>query len=53
MDFSGKDTVLGVVRREAADFFAIVDDPKNWKVQTRCITNFLDLMKKLIINSKM
>src|SRR5215510_15388410 len=36
MDYSGKDTVLDVVRQEAADFFLIVDDPKNWNVQTRC-----------------
>src|SRR5690349_9631545 len=36
MDYSGKDTVLDVVRTEAADFFKIVDDPKNWNVQTRC-----------------
>jgi len=36
MDYSGKDVVLDVVRREAADFFKIVDDPKNWNVQTRC-----------------
>ncbi len=36
MDYSGKDTVLSVVRKEAGDFFALVDDPKNWNVQTRC-----------------
>ena len=36
MDFSGKDTVLDVVRTDAADFFKIVDDPQNWNVQTRC-----------------
>ena len=36
MDYSGKDTVLDVVRTEAADFFQIVDDPNNWNVQTRC-----------------
>ena len=36
MDYSGKDAVLDVVRRESKDFFTIVDDPKNWKVQTRC-----------------
>ncbi len=36
MDYSGKDTVLDVVRKESSDFFKIVDDPKNWKVQTRC-----------------
>lgn len=36
MDYSGKDTVLDVVRKESADFFSLVDDPKNWNVQTRC-----------------
>ena len=36
MDYSGKDTVLDVIRKESADFFNIVDDPKNWNVQTRC-----------------
>ena len=36
MDYSGKDTVLDVVRTDAADFFNIVDDPQNWNVQTRC-----------------
>jgi len=36
MDYSGKDTVLDVVRKESGDFFKIVDDPKNWNVQTRC-----------------
>jgi uncharacterized protein (TIGR03083 family) len=36
MDFSGKDTVLDVIRKENSDFFKLVDDPKNWQVQTRC-----------------
>ena len=36
MDYSGKDTVLDVIRAENAKFFNIVDDPKNWNVQTRC-----------------
>jgi len=36
MDYSGKDTVLDVVRADAAEFFRIVDDPQNWNVQTRC-----------------
>lgn len=36
MDYSGKDTVLDVVRHESGDFFKLVDDPKNWEVQTRC-----------------
>jgi uncharacterized protein (TIGR03083 family) len=36
MDYSGKDTVLDVVRKESTDFFELVEDPKNWNVQTRC-----------------
>jgi uncharacterized protein (TIGR03083 family) len=36
MDYSGKDTVLDVIRRESKDFFDLVDNPKNWYVQTRC-----------------
>jgi len=36
MDASGKKTVLDAVRADQANFFAIVDDPKNWNVQTRC-----------------
>jgi uncharacterized protein (TIGR03083 family) len=36
MDYSGKDTVLDVIRKESNDFFSLVDDPKNWYVQTRC-----------------
>src|SRR5512147_2646923 len=36
MEYSGKDTVLDVIRTDAAEFFRIVDDPKNWNVQTRC-----------------
>src|SRR5258707_11790185 len=36
MDYSGKDTVLDVVRTERAKFYNIVDDPDNWYVQTRC-----------------
>ena len=36
MDYSGKDTVLDVVRTERAKFFKILDDPNNWQVQTRC-----------------
>ena len=35
MDYSGKDTVLDVIRRESTDFFTLVDDPNNWNVQTR------------------
>ena len=36
MDYSGKDTVLDVVRTERAKFYDIIDEPKNWQVQTRC-----------------
>jgi uncharacterized protein (TIGR03083 family) len=36
MAAEGKDTVLDVLRRDQKKFFALVDDPKNWKVQTRC-----------------
>ncbi len=36
MDYSGKDTVLDVVRTERAKFYDIVDNPDNWYVQTRC-----------------
>jgi uncharacterized protein (TIGR03083 family) len=36
MDYSGKDTVLDVIRMESSDFFSIVDEPGNWNVQTRC-----------------
>ena len=36
MDYSGKDTVLNVVRAERAGFYDVIDDPANWNVQTRC-----------------
>src|SRR5512133_1299880 len=36
MDYSGKDTVLDVIRKESTDFFSLVEDPKNWNAQTRC-----------------
>src|SRR5260370_31791197 len=36
MDYSGKDTVIDVVRTERAKFYNIVDNPDNWNVQTRC-----------------
>jgi uncharacterized protein (TIGR03083 family) len=36
MDYSGKGTVLDVVRKESSDFFSLVDDPANWNMQTRC-----------------
>jgi len=34
MDYSGKDTVLDVVRTERAKFYRIIDDPKNWESPT-------------------
>lgn len=36
MDYSGKDTVLDVVRAERDNFYKIIDNPDNWNVQTRC-----------------
>ena len=36
MDYSGKDTVLDVIRAERARFYTIIDDPNNWNTQTRC-----------------
>jgi uncharacterized protein (TIGR03083 family) len=36
MDYSAKDLILDVVRTERAKFFDIVDEPKNWEVDTRC-----------------
>src|SRR5262244_4360073 len=36
MESSSKDTVLEVARAERAKFYDIIDDPKNWYVQTRC-----------------
>ena len=36
MDYSGKDTVLDVIRTERARFYTIIDDPNNWNTQTRC-----------------
>ncbi|HEY0753218.1 MAG TPA: maleylpyruvate isomerase N-terminal domain-containing protein [Ktedonobacteraceae bacterium] len=36
LDYSGKETVLDVVRTERAKFYASIDNPDNWYVQTRC-----------------
>jgi uncharacterized protein (TIGR03083 family) len=33
---SSKETVLEILKRDQAKFFALVEDPKNWNVQTRC-----------------
>lgn len=32
----GKEVVLETMRRDRAKFFDLVEDPKNWNVQTRC-----------------
>lgn len=36
MDYSGKATVLEVIRTEREKFFEVLEDPNNWQVQTRC-----------------
>ena len=36
MAYSSKDTVLDIARTDRANFYNIIDDPKNWYVQTRC-----------------
>ncbi len=36
MSYEGKPLVLDVVRKERADFEKLIEDPKNWNVQTRC-----------------
>ena len=36
MAAEGKETVLDVLRRDQQRFFDLVEDPKNWNVQTRC-----------------
>jgi uncharacterized protein (TIGR03083 family) len=36
MDYSGKDTVLDVIRTDADEFFRLANDPNNWELQTRC-----------------
>jgi uncharacterized protein (TIGR03083 family) len=33
---SSKETVLEILKRDQAKFFSLVEDPKNWNVQTRC-----------------
>jgi uncharacterized protein (TIGR03083 family) len=32
----GKETVLDVLKRDQKKFFGLVEDPRNWNVQTRC-----------------
>jgi uncharacterized protein (TIGR03083 family) len=36
MSYEGKPVVLDVVRKERQKFYDLIDDPKNWNVQTRC-----------------
>ena len=36
MAYSSKDVVLDVVRTERGRFYDVIDDPKNWNVDTRC-----------------
>src|SRR5207302_10960242 len=36
MAAEAKDTVLEVLRRDQKKFFDLVENPKNWNVQTRC-----------------
>lgn len=36
MSAEGKETVMSVMRRDRANFTRLVEDPKNWTVQTRC-----------------
>jgi uncharacterized protein (TIGR03083 family) len=36
MSAEGKDTVMTVLRRDQEKFFRLVEDPKNWNLQTRC-----------------
>jgi hypothetical protein len=36
MAAEGKEVVMDVMRRDRKKFFDLVEDPKNWNVQTRC-----------------
>ncbi len=36
MTYPAKPLMLDVIRTERAKFYDIIDDPKNWEVQTRC-----------------
>ena len=36
MTYEGKDTVLRVVRDQAAGFFALAQEPETWTAQTAC-----------------
>jgi hypothetical protein len=36
LSFAGKPVLLNVIRKEQDAFFALVDNPNNWNIQTRC-----------------
>jgi uncharacterized protein (TIGR03083 family) len=36
MDYQAKPLLLDVIRTERGRFYNLIDDPKNWQVQTRC-----------------
>ena len=36
MTFEGKDTILRVVREQAASMFAMIEDPETWEAPTAC-----------------
>ncbi len=36
MDYTAKPLMLDVIRTQRAHFYDLIDDPKNWEVQTRC-----------------
>lgn len=36
MEYSSKPLMLEVIRTERDKFYKLIDDPKNWEVQTRC-----------------
>ncbi|MBI4673990.1 MAG: maleylpyruvate isomerase N-terminal domain-containing protein [Chloroflexi bacterium] len=36
MDYSAKPLLLDVIRAERAKFYDLIDEPRNWNVQTRC-----------------
>ena len=36
MGYDSKPLMLDVIRTERTKFFGLLDDPKNWEVQTRC-----------------
>ena len=36
MTFEGKDTILRVVREQAASMFSMIEDPATWEAPTAC-----------------